>query len=517
MIGRRVGNYQIIRTLGEGGMGAVYLAEHPKIGKQVAIKTLHPRLCTDAEVVSRFFQEARAVNEIRHPNIVDIGDFGETEDGVFYIVMELLSGRTLRDRLSDGGALPVPEALAIARQVADALGAAHRVGIVHRDLKPDNVFLLDESRGEGQQIKLYDFGIAKLMRPESSTPHRTVPGQVMGTLSYMAPEQMEGRDVDARTDIYALGVVLYEMLTTEVPFKGDQLVEVITAVLKSTPAPPSERAAGVPPWLDRIVLSCLDRDPIRRPQSTRDFVAGLSAPPERAPERSSASFEGPPEDRALELAWEPRRRRDAWGSARARQMTTSFRTSFSQLLAAHGRTIKNGALILAAIVFLPSAYRAGSKFLAPPPPPRLPPELVVTLTSAPEGARVVRLTDGKAVGITPTREVHIADGSTVEYMFHLSGFVDTQVPLVLTGEGDRTINVNLRPLPESPLPPAARRSPATRKPGRRVLTATSGQADPRPGATPAQPTGRDSPAAAHGPDDPRPLLPATRVRHLGQR
>src|SRR5206468_12881782 len=115
MIGRRIGNYQIIRTLGVGGMGAVYMAEHPKIGKQVAIKTLHPRLCTDPEAVSRFFQEARAVNEIRHPNIVDIADFGETDDGVFYIVMELLSGRTLRERLSDG-ALPVPETLAIAQQ-----------------------------------------------------------------------------------------------------------------------------------------------------------------------------------------------------------------------------------------------------------------------------------------------------------------------------------------------------------------------------------------------------------------
>src|SRR3954469_11911527 len=210
MIGRRVGNYQIIRSLGEGGMGAVYMAEHPRIGKQVAIKVLHARLCADPGVVSRFFQEARGVNEIRHPNIVDIADFGETEDGVFYFVMELLSGRTLRERLSQGGALPVGEGLAIAQQVADALGAAHRVGIVHRDLKPDNIFLLDDSRKETPPIKLFDFGIAKLLRSEPSSPHRTAPGQVMGTLSYMAPEQMEGREVDARTDIYALGVVLYE-------------------------------------------------------------------------------------------------------------------------------------------------------------------------------------------------------------------------------------------------------------------------------------------------------------------
>jgi len=197
-----------------------------------------------------------------------------------------------------------------------------------------------------------------------------------------------------------------------------------------------------------------------------------------------------------------------------RQMTTSFGTSFRELFAAHGRAIRIGALILAAVVVLPTAFRSGSRYLAPPPPPRLPPELVVTLTSVPEGARVVRLTDGKKVGVTPTREVHISDGSTVEYAFYLGGFADVQVPLVLTGEGDRTVHVNLRQLPDAPGPPAARRSPSTRKPGRRPLTATPAQPDPRAGET-ATPGG--SPAAARAPDDPRPLLPATRVRHLGQR
>jgi serine/threonine protein kinase len=466
MIGRRIGNYQVIRALGEGGMGVVYMAEHPKIGKRVAIKTLHPRFCTEPEVVSRFFQEARAVNEIRHPNIVDITDFGETEDGVVYFTMELLSGRTLRERIREGP-LPVPEALAIARQVAEALGAAHRVGIVHRDLKPDNIFLLEG----GQQIKLFDFGIAKLMRPESTTPHRTVPGQVMGTLSYMAPEQMEGRDVDARADIYALGVVLYEMLTAEVPFEGAQLVEVITAVLKNKAAPPSTRVATVPAWLDRIVLSCLDRDPMHRPQTMRDLVAGLVAPPPRAepvqplpepPPRPAPPPPRPvssPEEQPLELAWERRRRpRSVTRAAPAsgRTLTTSIR----DLFATRGRTIKNVALVLAAIVFLPTALRLGGRFLSPPPPPRAP-ELALTLTSAPAGANVVRSTDGKSVGTTPTREVHISDGSTVEYTFHLSGFVDERVPVVLTGDGARTVHVDLKPLPEPPAPPTSRRS--TRK------------------------------------------------------
>jgi serine/threonine protein kinase len=518
MIGRRIGNYQIIRSLGEGGMGAVYMAEHPRIGKQVAIKVLHDRLCTDPEVVSRFFQEARAVNEIRHPNIVDIADFGETEDGIFYFVMELLSGRTLRERLSQGGALPVAEALAIARQVADALGAAHRVGIVHRDLKPDNIFLLDESRKETPPIKLFDFGIAKLLRSEPSSPHRTAPGQVMGTLSYMAPEQMEGREVDARTDIYALGVVLYEMLTGDVPFQGQQLVEVITAVLKGKPAPPSAVLAAVPPWLDRTVLSCLEREPIRRPQNTRELAGGLVPPRERA--RSSTPLDGPPEDRALELAWHPRRppRRLGPLSARARQITTTFGSSFRQLLATHRRAVKTGALILVAILSLPTAIRAGSRLFAPPPRPRLPPELVVTLTSAPAGAHVVR--DGKAVGITPTREVHISDGSTVDYTFHLGGFVDVQVPLVLTGEGERTVHVNLRAQFE---PPAARRAPSSRKPGHRPVEATRAAPappDPRPAATAArlERSAAAEPPATSGLDDPaRPLLPPTRVKHLGQR
>ncbi len=278
-------------------MGAVYLAEHPRIGKKVAVKILHPKLCADADLVSRFFQEARAANSIGHPNIVDISDFGETEDGTVYLVMEFLVGKTLREVLR-AGHVDVQRAIGIARQIADALEAAHKAGIVHRDLKPENVFLLDGAEGAGDRIKLFDFGIAKLMTNWHTPDHKTAPGMVMGTPFYMAPEQMEGREVDARADIYSLGVVLYEMVTGEVPFGGSQLVEIVAAILQSK-APPvaSTRAAGVPEWLDRLLVRCLDKDAVKRPSSMSVVISALrnrSLPEARHSSPSAPAFPGDP-------------------------------------------------------------------------------------------------------------------------------------------------------------------------------------------------------------------------------
>jgi serine/threonine-protein kinase len=277
LIGRSIGNYKIVRAIGEGGMGTVYLAEHPMIGKRVAVKMLRPDLGTDPGLVSRFFQEARAVNEIRHPNIVDISDFGSTEDGIVYFVMELLEGRSLRDRLNAEGPLPIDDAVTVSRQVCDALAAAHRAGIVHRDLKPDNIFLLADPTG-ALRSKLFDFGVAKLLgEQEKQVGHKTIAGSVVGTPFYMSPEQALCQDVTAAADIYAMGVVMFEMVTGRVPFEATQLVLLLNAILKQPAPPASQLRPDVPAFLDRLILRCLEKDPGARPRTMEEMVALLGA------------------------------------------------------------------------------------------------------------------------------------------------------------------------------------------------------------------------------------------------
>src|ERR1041385_6379202 len=223
IIGQTIGNYLVTQKLGEGGMGSVYLAEHPTIGKKVALKVLHPEFSSNQEVAARFFNEAKAVNDIGHPNIVDILDFGiiETQsrrDRLVHFIVVYLVGPTLSALIRNESPLPPERALSIALQVADALAASHKCGIVHRDLKPDNIILSQRGR-ERDFVKLLDFGIAKLTGGSAVGSHRTRTGIVMGTPAYMSPEQCEGRDsVDKRTDVYALGIVIYEMLVGRVPF-----------------------------------------------------------------------------------------------------------------------------------------------------------------------------------------------------------------------------------------------------------------------------------------------------------
>ncbi|MBV8761743.1 MAG: serine/threonine protein kinase, partial [Deltaproteobacteria bacterium] len=230
--GTVVGEYTIDCLLGRGGFGNVYRATQPLIGKQVAVKVLALRYSVDAAIVSRFVAEARAVNQIRHPNIIDIFSFGQLPDGRHYYVMELLDGEPL-DRLA--GALTLANALPILRALARALDAAHAKGIAHRDLKPENVFLARDADGT-RYPKLLDFGIAKLLAPEGAVAHRTATGTPLGTPYYMSPEQCRGRDVDHRTDIYSFGILTYRVLTGAYPFTGD-FMELMTAQVASEPPP----------------------------------------------------------------------------------------------------------------------------------------------------------------------------------------------------------------------------------------------------------------------------------------
>ena len=282
LIGQTIGNYLVTQKLGEGGMGSVYLAEHPSIGKKVALKVLHSEFSTNQEVAARFFHEAKAVNDIGHPNIVDIVDFGILQaaggrDQLVYFIMEYLAGMTLSQLIRAEAPLAPERALGIALQVADALSASHKCGIVHRDLKPDNVILMQRGR-ERDFVKLLDFGIAKLTGGSAAGSHRTRTGIVMGTPAYMSPEQCEGRDtVDRRTDIYALGIVLYEMLTGRVPFVGEGYGEILVQHLTQRPVPPSQFRM-LPAHVEVVVLKALEKRADMRYPTMEEFMRAMSDP-----------------------------------------------------------------------------------------------------------------------------------------------------------------------------------------------------------------------------------------------
>jgi serine/threonine-protein kinase len=281
LIGQTIGNYRVDSKLGEGGMGSVYLAMHPHIGKKVALKVLHAEFSNNQDVATRFFNEAKAVNEIGHPNIVDVVDYGIIQAGggrdqLVYFIMEYLAGLTLSQLIRAEAPLPPERALTIALQVADALSAAHRCGIIHRDLKPDNIILIQRGR-ERDFVKLLDFGIAKLTNNAAGSS-RTRTGIVMGTPAYMSPEQCEGRDsVDLRTDIYALGIVLYEMLTGRVPFLGEGYGEILVQHLTQRPTPLSQFRM-LPAHVEIVVLKALEKRADLRYPTMEEFMRAMSDP-----------------------------------------------------------------------------------------------------------------------------------------------------------------------------------------------------------------------------------------------
>ena len=277
--GTRLGAYEIVAPLGAGGMGEVYRARDPKLNRDVAIKILPETLFADAVALARFEREAQAVAALSHPNILAIFDFGRQGETA-YAVMELLEGETLRARL-EHGALPARKAAELATQIAEGLAAAHEKGIVHRDLKPENIFVTHEGRA-----KILDFGVAKRAGAagdsgaslETSLAH-TGSGTVLGTVGYMSPEQVRGEAVDPRSDIFAFGVVLYEMLTGRRAFQGATPADTMSAILKEDPPELTTAASGVgpSPALQRIVQHCLEKKPGERFQSARDVAFALGA------------------------------------------------------------------------------------------------------------------------------------------------------------------------------------------------------------------------------------------------
>jgi len=295
LVGRTLNNrYQVERKIGEGGFGAVFEGKQLATGRPVALKILHPHSVSDATVVARFRREAEACSQLRNPHTVTIYDFDQTEDGVLYLAMELVRRESLQEIQHRDGAIEPSRALCILDQVAEALGEAHDKGIVHRDMKPENIMV--ERRGGADFVKVLDFGIAKILSGEGSKiiPALTAIGQTVGTLEFMSPEQLRGKALDGRSDIYALGMVAYEMLTGQLPFKGAKsTTEVIQFHLQEPSPPPSSLRPdlAIPPAVDEVVLKMVAKGCDDRHASAaalRQHIADVLATLDAAPVRREA-------------------------------------------------------------------------------------------------------------------------------------------------------------------------------------------------------------------------------------
>jgi len=284
--------YHILKKLGEGGMGRVYLAEHVKMGRKSALKVLHPGMVKDLDAITRFNREAANASRISHPNVAAVYDFGETSDGLIYLAMEYVDGHSLSTLIDKNGPLPPRRAAEIVRQIAEALAVAHEVGLVHRDLKPDNVLLVMTKEG-GDLVKVVDFGIAKAADDESRKVTKT--GYLIGTPDYMSPEQFAGDPLDGRSDIYSLGLVAFNMLTGRLPFPSESARE--SLIMRLTDAPMTLKHASPnvdwPADVETVIETALARDPARRYQSAsefgRAFYQAVSEMPETSAHRPSPS------------------------------------------------------------------------------------------------------------------------------------------------------------------------------------------------------------------------------------
>jgi serine/threonine-protein kinase len=436
MIGQTVGNYRITRLLGQGGMGTVYLAEHPGIGRKAAVKILHPALARDRDMVTRFLNEARAVNAIHHPGIVEIFDSGSLDqEGTWYIVMELLDGESLTARLRRGP-MPLREALELGRQACLALGAAHAKGIVHRDLKPDNLFLVPDPLEPGRErLKVLDFGIAKLAPgPIASGSVRTRTGAVLGTPLYMSPEQCRGtREIDRRADVYALGVILYEMVCGRPPFFSEGFGELAHLHISVPPPPPRQHVPGLPREVEQALLRALEKEPDARFSSMNELYRALGG-------RPIAGLEEPP-------------------PLRAEMMPNTLAGSAAERKPGERRPRRVGLMIGATAALVAAGFwgwrglgrrsvlPAPAPMVAAPAPPRpaAPRTVDVAIQSIPAGARVVRERDGVVLGETPFQETWPQGAGAERLRLELPGHEPESVTVPL-GQG-LSARVPLRAVP----------------------------------------------------------------------
>lgn len=436
--GEVLGNYQLERLLGEGSMGRVFQARHVRLGRQVALKVLRPQHSRDVSFVRRFFQEARAVNQINHEHIVEIFDFVEdTERGHVYCVMELLRGQSLAQVMKE-------EKLALARiqrigvQICAALGAAHQVGVVHRDVKPDNLFLAHRS-GQVDFVKVLDFGVAKILTSEGTG--NTLDGTIIGTPTYMSPEQAAGLPVDHRADIYAVGNLLYEMLAGHPPFQAPAFGQLVVQIITQQPPPLPERLASgepMPPALAELVLRCLSKEPEARPQQLEAVTTALLTLDTKAPVP-------PPHEEEEENT--PTQR------ARTPPAAWWLNPRLSLLVLAMAIAMLAGALTWSGLQRL---LRRNAPETPAPAAAVAPAPVTLTVRTMPEGARVIRADTGEALGLTPLiKELprsEVALGLRVE----LAGYVPLEREVRL--DSPAVIEVPLakaKPAPATPAPAKA--------------------------------------------------------------
>jgi serine/threonine-protein kinase len=459
-----LGRYRITAQIGQGGMGAVYEAEHTLIGKRVAVKVLLDHYARKDAVVARLEQEARLASSIGHENIVDITDFGETTDGRRFVVMEYLDGESLGTLLRREGQLDEQRAIHIAHQAASALSAAHAKGILHRDIKPENIFLL--RRKSADFVKVVDFGISKSLHTgggEGSTPRLTQTGMVLGTPLYMSPEQARGEeDLDQRIDVYALGVILYEMVTGQVPFQGSNSLNIIARVINEEPRPPRALRPGLSRELEAVILHAMAKDRAARYPSCDALAADLSTLLEEA------SITGSGTSRARITAPLPPRR----PAARA----------VPPLAWLGGIAVAAGALAVATwalwggppaavptapLAPLPAAAPAAAPALTPVVPAPAPLPMVIetariTIQSEPPGATIYE--GGRIHGVTPFELAPLKKDEDLELVARLDGYEDTSFRINAYSDDGKPVSVRLEKLTGAPRPTTRRPLPAPSRP-----------------------------------------------------
>jgi serine/threonine-protein kinase len=448
-VGSALGHYELVDLLGKGAMGRVFRARHVLLGREVAIKVLNADLAARPDIVDRFFREARVVNEIDHANIVEVTDFVEAP-GLAYLVMELLDGTSLRDILKEKGRKypPIARLLGILIQVCEALDAAHGKGVVHRDLKPDNVFVV---KRDGEDfVKVLDFGIAKL-RDAGDDQASTMSGMILGTPHYMAPEQALGKSVDRLADVWAAGVVLYEVLAGAVPFTAPSFVELAMKIREqpSNPLPAkTPRGEKIPPALADVVMRCLEKKPADRFRSMAALADALREPRKarvRAGSRrrlagAAAAVAALALGGALAIRYDvPRQLRAAFTPA-MRSVQSSVEEART---AAEDAAARLAPAPPAASTSKPAAAPA-AKAPARAAPAR--PTVELLLKSSPPGARVVRLDTNERLGRTPIRVDVPRKAATVWLQMTLDGWRPVKFAVDL--RKDNTANVEFRRAPK---------------------------------------------------------------------
>ena len=436
------GKYRVVRPLAEGGMGRVFVADHVFLGKQVAIKVLHPEMSAEPDAVERFTVEARAASLIEHENVVRVSDFGRSPDGQLYLVMELLSGHTLADELQ-AGALPPSRARFIACAILRGLEAAHARGVVHRDLKPENVFLTRRTDGGDDVVKLVDFGIARMRQEGGSDAEQrlTKEGAIMGTPAYMAPEQLRSeRDVDARADLYAVGVLLYEMLSGKPPYEGRTFGVIAHQVLSAKPKPLASPLADV---VMRAFAFARDQ----RFGTAAELRRALEAQPLEA---VPAAYLSPRVSQLADLPHAPTQstpRPDPRSGPKTQEprMLPAFDDAALELdrpvapvapaAAPPPRRVLPLAITIVGIVAVLGAFAAGRTFLARATPAPAPADVTIRITGLPHSANVHAFLDG-----APTSTTFTMHGDRAQHRVRLQadGYVDKG--LLLVPDADQTLD-----------------------------------------------------------------------------